>query len=296
MTTEHPSLFDDTPESWGQAIARHRGDAGIHPGDPFVDGFTDFPFVPAGRAEQADDSQEPAIDTSDGSDAHDSRPVPAPRERLSEVERLRQLLAAVGFLPDSRRELSLARSIVKANGDFAEFLASIRGHQERAIAKDPEAALKVIDDEVRSFALMSNGDAGLIGVLIKDLSMHGAVEHHPQSYAIAEPEFEGWQDRLEIKRPLRHVVKHDRLQQALSDDSEEVSQLHLDTVASDEEIAAYLQTHTVEETYQALCTERSMQRVRHAFWETPRREARRQAARGHVATTALDSRAWPAED
>lgn len=213
-----------------------------------------------------------------------------------EIERVRQLLDTTGFVPSSRRELTLARSIVKklaAGEDYAAFLSSVRGKQKQAGVLDTDRALHIIDEEVRDFSRISGGDVSQLGLVLGSLDMSkGPVDMHPQASASTQPEIAELDGKRGVKRAISLVVRRARIDEALAAEDTNGQEVNLDDGVTDDEIMNYLNTHTVREARDALLTERNAQRRRHAFWEMRLREGREYALAPKVAVSALDERAW----
>lgn len=303
MSIDQPSLFN-SDEIPGQAPSYHQGDAGIHGGDPYADGFVDFPFVRADQIEAM--TAEPETPPEATPPVAKRRPS---RQQLT-AERLPLVLDRVGIVPRSTRELDLAAYALRARDEapdqgFAGYLEPVSMRRTRDVntadpvpleGLSPEAAkarterrqervrrtMARIIGEVEGFAATSGKDAGFLRLLDEELAGDALVTG-PQAVAYSENSLSSWQTSPDVRRALRAALHSEAAREALA--AEEP--VDLNQSVSDEMIREYLLTHTVEEVYAAIARARGEQVVRHYFWLNRLREAGRQGAAADIATAAL---------
>lgn len=195
-------------------------------------------------------------------------PPPEPQElandaetdpsKMSPYERYMTVFTEAGFSPKSPRELNLAIGYIENRdkpGGFGKYLNEVLIHQQRAVTDDPQAALRKIVADVRSFAKSVIPDQTMIE------EMQSALPDGNFTVIGDSSTVSGWKHQSDTKRGLRLIAHEHRLRQHEPDDPT----LDL-TPPDDDEIAAMVGSMQTFEAAKVIKSLTKQHGNRRKFW------------------------------
>lgn len=200
--------------------------------------------------------------------------------KLTDFERFHVVSDEGKFRPQSSRELNLALGAVEHResvGGFAKYLNEVLIHQIHSTSEDPQAALRKIISEIKSFAKASKTELYLMTMLKNELP-DSAVAGMRQSSNLKD-----WKHQGTTRRSLKQLALT-RRQLTYREDTDKVD---LDPV-SDEEVQSLLaRTRRHEADALIAITEDSLKN-RYEFWSDALRSSRSHLVARPIAQSALN--------
>jgi hypothetical protein len=213
-------------------------------------------------------------------------PTDSSGEIRSDLDRLEIVYGELGFVPQSRSELTEAMLALDSRdtpGGYATHLNEVLRHQQKSVSQDPPAALRSIVGTIKGFAATTRGDRTTLLAVSEELSEYAGNQKFLELDNVSS--LNGWSLQPGTKRGLGLINRQLAVEKAIR----EGEWGGIDGFDKEESIAGMMAGSRVYEAIAGADAALIGAEKRHEFWINCLEQATNHLAVRAVAVGALKS-------